>query len=372
MTDVVVTRPVRRRPVFHPLPVGAIDRLTDDALALTFAVPPDLRETYAFSAGQHLTVRRIAPDTGEDIRRSYSICSTPAELAEHGRLRIGVKEIPGGAFSVYAAQALRAGDPVDVLPPLGHFTTAFDPDRVRHYAFVAAGSGITPVLSLLATGLATEPQSQFTLVYGNRFARSVMFNEELADLKDRFPARLHLVHVLSREPQSSALLSGRLDASRLAGILTALVDVSTVDEWFLCGPYGLVVDARGVLAERGVPDRAVHTELFHVTEVPPENPAAAAAKPTGTAEVTVLLEGRASTFTMGRDERVLDAALRVRSELPYACKGGVCSTCRARLVSGEVTMASNWALEPDELAAGYVLTCQSSPVTDELTVDYDG
>jgi len=145
-----------------------------------------------------------------------------------------------------------------------------------------------------------------------------------------------------------------------------------VDEWFLCGPYGLVVDARGVLAERGVPDRAVHTELFHVTEVPPENPVAAGAKPTGTAEVTVLLEGRASTFTMGRDERVLDAALRVRSELPYACKGGVCSTCRARLVSGEVTMASNWALEPDELAAGYVLTCQSSPVTDELTVDYDG
>ncbi len=371
-TSVVLSQPVRRRPVFHALPVAAVDRLTDDAIALTFAVPEDLREAYAFRAGQHLTVRRIEPSTGEDVRRSYSICSTPAELADRGLLRIGVKEIPGGAFSAWAARALRVGDPVDVMPPLGHFTSAFHAGRTRHYAAIAAGSGITPVLSLVATALATEPASRFTVLYGNRFARSVMFAEELADLKNRYPARLHVVHVLSREPQDAELLSGRLDAERLGRLLGVLVDESTVDEWFLCGPYGLIVDARGVLAERGVPDRAVRTELFHVSETPQEVAPAPAPAAAGTSEVTILLDGRASTVTMGRGERVLDAALRVRSELPYACKGGVCSTCRARIVEGEVTMAGNWALEPDELAAGYVLTCQSSPVTDRVVVDYDG
>ncbi|HZN20135.1 MAG TPA: 2Fe-2S iron-sulfur cluster-binding protein, partial [Micromonosporaceae bacterium] len=280
---------------------------------------------------------------------------------------------PGGAFSAYAARELTVGGTVEVMPPLGHFTTAFDPARVRHYAAIAAGSGITPVLSLLATALGTEPGSRFTLLYGNRYARSVMFVEELADLKDRYPARLHVVHVLSREPQEAELLSGRLDARRLRRVLDTLLPAETVDEWFLCGPYAMVVDARGVLAERGVPDSSVHTELFHVDEGPPvarrRTPVTAGAP--DTAEVTIVLDGRASTFSMGRDERVLDAALRVRSELPYACKGGVCSTCRARVVDGEVKMARNWALEPDELAAGYVLTCQSSPVTDRVTVDYD-
>jgi ring-1,2-phenylacetyl-CoA epoxidase subunit PaaE len=367
--SVTITKPVRRRPVFHPLPVGAVDRLTEDAIAITFAVPPELRETFEFQAGQHLTVRRT--DTGEDVRRSYSICSTPAELEATGALRIGVKEIPGGAFSSYAATALHTGDAVEVMPPLGHFTSAFAVDRSRHYAAVAAGSGITPVLSLIATALAVEPASRFTLVYGNRYARSVMFAEELADLKDRYPSRLHLVHVLSREPGESDLLSGRVDADRLARLLDTIVPASLVDEWFLCGPYGMVIDAKQVLGGRGVPDKAVHTELFHVDEVP-EPPRRPSADPAGDgADVTILLEGRASTVRMGRDERVLDAALRVRSELPYSCKGGVCSTCRARIVEGEVRMARNFALEPDELAAGYVLTCQSSPVTDKLVVDYD-
>jgi ring-1,2-phenylacetyl-CoA epoxidase subunit PaaE len=369
--SVVVTRPVRRRPVFHPLPVEAIDRLTDDALAITFAVAAELRETYAFRAGQHLTVRRVDEATGEDVRRSYSICSTPAELAATGRVRIGVKEIPGGAFSAYAATALRCGDAVDVMPPLGHFTTAFAPDRERHYGAVAAGSGITPVLSLIATALAVEPRSLFTLVNCNRYARSVMFAEELADLKDRYPARLHLVHVLSREPGDSALLSGRVDAARLSDLFETVVPAATVDEWFLCGPYGMVTDARDVLADRGVPAAAVHTELFHADQTPPPPPRPAGAAPPGDTDVTILLDGRASTLRMSRDERVLDAALKVRSELPYACKGGVCSTCRARVVEGEVRMARNYALEADEVAAGYVLTCQSSPETAKLVVDYD-
>ncbi|MEV2236567.1 1,2-phenylacetyl-CoA epoxidase subunit PaaE [Micromonospora sp. NPDC049891] len=384
---VTITRPVRRRPVFHPLPVVAVDRLTADAVAITFAVPEELRETFAFRAGQHLTVRlpasaeaaRNGGGTGEgvsdgaapvgDVRRSYSICSTPAELAQHGRLRIGVREIPGGAFSGYACGALRHGDTIEVLPPLGHFTTAYRPDRVRRYGAVVAGSGITPVLSLIATALAVEPASTFTLVYGNRTAGSVMFAEELADLKDRYPTRLHLVHVLSREQGDSPLLSGRIDAERLGRLLATIVPGDAIEEWFLCGPYGLVVDAKAVLAERGVPESAVRTELFHV-DAPPE-PVRRSDDASGGTDVTIMLDGRSSSFTMRRDERVLDAALKVRGELPYACKGGVCSTCRAKVVSGEVEMARNYALEPDEVAAGYVLTCQSSPLTDTLSVDYD-
>ena len=368
MSTVTIRRPQRRRPFFHELRVAAVDRLTDDAVAVTFQVPDELREAFTFQAGQHLTVRRLVD--GVDVRRSYSICSSPEELDRTGRLRIGVKQVSGGAFSTYA-QTLHEGDAVDVLPPLGHFTTAFDPTRSRHYTALVAGSGITPVLSLVATALATEPESRFTLVYGNRYARSVMFTEELADLKDRYRTRLHLVHVLSREPQDAELLSGRIDADRLERLLDSLVPADNVDEWFLCGPYGMVIDAKTVLGGRGVPDDRIHTELFHVEDAPVERRAPEPDVDQKDAEVTILLDGRASTFTMRRDERVLDAALRVRGELPYACKGGVCSTCRAKLVEGQVTMARNFALEPDELAAGYVLTCQSSPVTDHLKVDYD-
>lgn len=375
MTGATATRR-RPRTTFHPLTVAAVDELTEDAVAVSFAVPDELREVFTFKPGQHLTVRMNVDHT--EIRRSYSICSTPADLSERGLVRIGVREIAGGAFSAHARRALRAGDTVEVLPPLGHFTTPLDPTRTRHYAAIAAGSGITPVLSLMATALATEPHSRFTLLFGNRRAASVMFADEVADLKDRYPDRLHVVHLLSREPQLSPLLSGRLDAARLRAVLdTGLVDTAAVDEWFLCGPYAMVMDARGVLAERGVADKAVHTELFHV-EGEPVPPAPKRRDDTGgdgrggdTTTVTIVLDGRESTFDMGADERVLDAALRVRSELPYACKGGVCSTCRARLVEGEVAMVANYALEPDEVAAGYVLTCQSRPLSDRLVVDYD-
>lgn len=366
---VTITRPTRRRPVFHPLPVATVDRLTADAVAVTFAVPDELRAIFAFAPGQHLTVRRTA-EQGEEVRRSYSICSTPQDLAERGLLRIAVREIPGGAFSAYACGALRGGDTVEVLPPLGHFTTALRPDRVRAYAAVVAGSGITPVLSLVTTALAVEPASTFTLVYGNRSASTVMFAEELADLKDRYPTRLHLVHVLSREQGESPLLSGRIDAERLGRLLDTIVPGEAIEEWFLCGPYGMVTDAQRVLTARGVPEAAVRAELFHV-DAPPEPVRRPEHQPAVGTEVTIVLDGRSSTVTMDRSDRVLDAALRVRAELPYACKGGVCSTCRAKVVAGEVTMARNYALEPDELAAGYVLTCQSSPTTDQLTVDYD-
>jgi ring-1,2-phenylacetyl-CoA epoxidase subunit PaaE len=360
----------RRRADFHLLTVAAIDRLTDDAVVVSFAVPAELRQAFSFAAGQHLTVRRI--ESGEEVRRSYSLCSTPDELDRRGLVRIGVRQIAGGVFSSFAGTHLRPGDRVEVLPPLGHFTTVVDPQRQRHYAAVAAGSGITPVLSLIAATLGTEPRSRFTLIYGNRMAATVMFAEELADLKDRHRQRLQVIHVLSREPQLSALLSGRVDAERLRDILdSGLADFGSVDEWFLCGPYGMVVDAQGVLAERDVPPRTVHAELFHVEDGPAPQRSSEPDGAQAQARVTIMLDGRESTFSMGRHERVLDAALRVRRELPYACKGGVCSTCRARLVEGEVVMAHNYALEPDELAKGYVLTCQSSPTTDRLVVDYD-
>ena len=364
------TRTRKPRATFHPLAVVAVAPLTDDSVVVTFAIPPELREAYAFAPEQHLTVRRKVD--GAEIRRSYSICSTPSLALGAGLVRIGVREIADGAFSLFATRDLRPGDTVDVLPPLGHFTTDLTPDRSRHYAAIVAGSGITPVLSLIEAALDTEPGSRFTLLYGNRRAATVMFADDLADLKDRYPQRLHLVHVLSREPRASALLSGRLDGDRLRAILASgLVDPSSVDEWFLCGPYGMVLEAQSVLAGLDGPARPVHTELFHVEGEPAPPPRGADDPPATGATVTLLLDGRESTVTMTSDERVLDAALRVRSELPYACKGGVCSTCRARLVEGEVVMAHNYALEPDEIAAGYVLTCQSSPLTDRLVIDYD-
>ncbi len=350
---------------FHELEVSALDRITDESVAVTFAVPPALRDTFAFRAGQHMTVRR------RDVRRSYSICSTPLELRRSGVLRVGIKQIVGGAFSTFATGTLRPGDRVEVLPPLGHFTSAFDPARRRHYAGIVAGSGITPVLSLITTALQVEAGSRFSLLFGNRTASSVMFTEELSDLKDRYPARLHVAHILSREQQESELLSGRIDEARLGKIFDTLLPTSDVDEWFLCGPYGMVLDAQSALSGRGVARGAVHTELFHVEDQPVTRAPIKVDTGEVDAEVTVLLDGRASTFSMSRHERVLDAALRSRPELPYACKGGVCSTCRARLVEGEVEMARNFALEPEELAAGYVLTCQASPLSKTLRVDYD-
>ncbi|MEV0646496.1 1,2-phenylacetyl-CoA epoxidase subunit PaaE [Phytomonospora sp. NPDC050363] len=362
-----LSTPVKRRPGFHRLLVTEVLRLTDEAVRVTFAVPPKLRAAFAFKPGQHLTLK--LPGTEQDVRRSYSICSTPSTLGEEGLLRIGVKGVPNGLFSSYANAELRADHTVEVLPPLGHFTTDLDPARTRRYGAIIAGSGITPALSLVASALETEPDSTFLVMFGNRSAGTVMFADELADLKDRFPRRLQLVHVLSREPQSAELLSGRMDGERLPRLLDAFAPERSVDEWFLCGPYGLVTGAQKLLAERGYADTMVHHELFFAEEIP--EPEHGAERPEGSTEVTVLLDGRASTFTMRRDERVLDAALKVRPELPFACKGGVCATCQAKVVDGEVTLARNYALTDADLDAGYVLTCQASPTTDGLTVDYD-
>ena len=338
---------------FETLTIGAVEPICEDGLVITFAVPPAQREAFAFRPGQHLTV-------DETLRRSYSICSTPTELTERGVLRIAMRLIPGGEFTAIAAK-LGAGDSIRALPPLGGFTSDFTPTRKRAYGAIVAGSGVTPVLSLVATALALEPASTFAVVCGNRTSATAFAVDELADLKDRFPDRLQVLHVLSRE--SGSALHGRLTPEVIEDLLPI---VGPVDEWFLCGPLGMVEGARGVLTGRG---SKVHVELVHTGA--PAVPAPPAEGDTGEVEVTLTLDGRVTNFTMGAGERVLDAALRHRSELPFACRGGVCSTCRAKVVEGSVEMAANWALDPAETAAGYVLTCQSHPTSDHLVVDYD-
>ena len=346
------------RTEFHPLTVARVDPLTDDSAAVTFDVPPALAERFAFAPGQSLTVRR-----GRE-RRSYSIC------AVRGRApRIGVREVAGGAVSGWLVHQVRPGDVVEVQAPSGSFTP--DLDVPGQHVLIAAGSGITPVLSIAGSLLAAQAGSAVTLLYGNRRSDSVMFADEIADLKDAYPDRICLVHVLSREPQEVELFSGRLDAAKLRALLPVTVDVAAVDHWWLCGPHRMVEDAIGLLAELGVPRQRIHRELFYVEDEPPP-PAGHADVPAGPgAEVTVLLDGRRSTTTVPAGTPVLDGAQRVRPDLPFACKGGVCGTCRARLVEGEVTMRRNYALEQDELDAGYILTCQSLPASPSVIVDYD-
>ncbi|MGO9078167.1 MAG: 1,2-phenylacetyl-CoA epoxidase subunit PaaE [Streptosporangiaceae bacterium] len=358
--------PGRRHSVFHSLRVASVDRLTDDAVALTFEVPPALREEFRFRAGQHVSVR--APQIGDDTRRNYSICSP----ASSGVLRIGVKRIPGGTFSSFAAERLAPGDALDVMTPTGSFTADLDPARARCYGFIAAGSGITPVLSILATALEVEPGSSAVLIYVNRTAASIMFLDELADLKDRYPDRFQLVHVLDEEALDAELLSGRLDAGRLERILAGLVPAGDVDDWFLCGPLPMTEAVRAVLLARGADPARVHRELFFVGPPPALTAAPAAGDQAAGSAVTVLLDGRSQSFRLRPDgESILNATLRVRPDAPYACKNGVCGTCRARLAEGQVRLDANYALEPGELAAGFVLTCQAHPVTDRVVVDYD-
>jgi len=346
---------------FHPLTVARVDQLCDDASAITLSVPDELAELYRFRPGQSLTVRRMVGDREE--RRSYSICA-PAGFPP----RIGVREVSDGAVSGWLVHEVQRGDVLDVLPPTGSFTPNMAAGG-RH-ALIAAGSGITPMLSIAAS-LLRHPEAEVILLYGNRRAETVMFADEIADLKDRYPTRLQLAHVLSREAQEVDLFTGRLDAVKLRELIPITTDPARIDHWWLCGPFGMVTDAIEVLTELGVARAAIHRELFYVEDIAPPQDHHLEAVSTDGAEVTVILDGRATTTAIARDVAILDGAQRVRPDLPFACKGGVCGTCRAKLVVGEVDMRRNFALEADELAAGFILTCQSRPVSDSVTVDYD-
>lgn len=366
----------RRRATFHPLRVAEVEPLTEEAVAVTFDVPPELREEFAYAAGQHLTLRTGDGSSAKpELRRSYSICTPapPAGSPSPERVQVAVKRLEGGAFSSWLHRELRPGHTVEVMTPQGQFTARLDPATSRHHVAVAAGSGITPVLSIVATVLETEPNSRVTLLYGNRRTSSVMFLEELEGLKNLYPSRLHLVHVLSREPQDVELFSGRLEGDRLAALLDVLVPVESVDEWYLCGPFQLVVGARELLRQRGADPAHVHAELFHVEDTPPaERSETERAMDDVEAVVEVTLDGRTTQVRMtSRAQSILAATLEVRADAPFSCTGGVCGTCRARVIEGEVRMDRNYALEPEEIAAGVVLACQSHPVSDTVVLSYD-
>ncbi|MFD7630670.1 2Fe-2S iron-sulfur cluster-binding protein [Streptomyces sp. NPDC059851] len=360
-----------RHGAFNRLTVSAVDRLTDDSVALTLAVPDELRADYRHAAGQHLTLRRTNPE-GAEIRRTYSICSPAPDPAGPGpeRLQVGVRLVEGGEFSTFAHKEVAAGDVLDVMVPAGRFV--LDPAAAPvggHYAAIVGGSGITPVLSIAATLLAARPDARFCLVRTDRTQASTMFLEEVADLKDRYPDRFQLVTVLSREEQEAGLPSGRLDEERLKGLLPALLPVADVTGWYLCGPYGLVVSAERALGALGVGRGRVHEEVFHVEDTAAPAPAVAAAPADG--RVTARLDGRSGTWPIQGGESLLDTVLRNRADAPYACKGGVCGTCRAFVVKGEVRMDRNFALEAEETDAGFVLACQSHAVTEEVEIDFD-
>jgi ring-1,2-phenylacetyl-CoA epoxidase subunit PaaE len=346
---------------FHPLKVAGVTRLCEDAVAVTFDVPSSLAAEFAFKPGQSLTLRRSIE--GRDERRSYSICAAAGTAP-----RVGVRLVPDGLFSSWLVNEVRPGDTIEVATPTGSFTP--DLSTGGHHVLIAAGSGITPVLSIVSS-LLRFSTATVTVLYGNRRTDTVMFADELADLKDRAPSRLELIHVLSREPREAELFTGRLDVPKLRSLFSSLIPVSSVDHWWLCGPFEMVSGARELLVSLGVEASRVHQELFYV-DTPPTpvehlDPTVAGES----SEVRVVLDGRASTMTLPRSSSVLDGAQRFRPDLPFACKGGVCGTCRARVTEGKVDLRRNFALEEAEVEAGFVLTCQSYPVSETITVDFD-
>lgn len=355
---------------FHPL---RIKRVTPDAAgsaAITFEVPPGLRDAFDFRPGQFLTLR--APIDGQDVRRNYSICSPHQRYLDAGEIDVGIKPVEGGLFSRWAVSHLREGATVDVMPPDGRFTPRLV--GARHRVGFAAGSGITPVLSIMASTLADEPASRFTLVYCNQRTSTIMFNEALQDLKDRYPARVTLVHLLSRQPQEVALLQGRLDEAKVRELLATLVPPAGIDEAFVCGPEGVIEATERALLAAGVPTDRIHAERFVVpgsAPAPRNRPAECAPAAAHDHQLDVVLDGKTHHLFMAAGDRVLDVALDAGLDLPYSCKGGVCCTCRARVLEGRVEMEKNFTLEAAEMARGFVLTCQSRPLTAKVVVSYD-
>jgi ring-1,2-phenylacetyl-CoA epoxidase subunit PaaE len=353
-------------PKFHRLTVRDLRRETADAISMTFDVPQDMVGDYAFAPGQYLTLRTTLD--GEEVRRSYSICSGP----DDGEMRIAVKKVDGGAFSSWAIEQLKAGDAIDVMTPTGRFGVTHAQDQARLHVGFAAGSGITPIISIIRGVLAREPQSRFFLFYGNRTANDVLFREALEEMKDRFMGRLSLFYVLSQEEQDLPILHGRLDRAKVEVLLRAMVPAAAVDHVFVCGPIAMSEEIEATCVGLGIAPDRIHVERF-VSEfggkprpkalIAPEAPPAAIA--------SLIVDGKRKDVPVAEGEAILDAALRAGMDLPYACKGGMCSTCRARVVEGETRMDVNYSLEPWELKAGFVLTCQAHAVTPRVVVDYD-
>ena len=358
-------------PEFYPLTISDIRNETDNAVCLTFDVPERLAETFQFTQGQYLTLR--AEIDGDEIRRSYSICSG----VDDDILRVAVKKIEGGVFSTFANEKLGKGALMEVMPPQGTFFTQLREDNERNYLCIAAGSGITPIISIIKTVLAREPASRITLLYGNQRVATMMFKEELEAIKNQYMARFQWINILSRERQDIDILNGRINNKKGAQLIQHLLDLRSIDEYFLCGPEAMISEvSRGLRAE-GIDEDKIHYELFAASA---EAAAARVAKhheralkmAGKVAQVSVNADGRQTRFELTADgQNILDGALDHGVDLPFACKGGVCATCKAKLLEGEVDMDINHALEADELAAGYILTCQAHPITDRVVVDYD-
>jgi ring-1,2-phenylacetyl-CoA epoxidase subunit PaaE len=353
-------------PRFHRLAVDDLRRETADAISLTFAIPGELAGEYRFAPGQYLTLRTTMD--GEEVRRSYSICSGP----DDGELRIAVKKVDGGAFSSWAADQLKTGDELDVMTPTGRFGVAHAPDQARVYVGFAAGSGITPILSLVKGVLAREPHSRFFLFYGNRSTAGMLFREALEELKDRFLQRFSVFHVISGEEQDIPILHGRLDGDKVRLLLRALVPAGTVDHVFICGPAGMSEDIEATCRDIGIVPERIHVERF-VSEFggKPRPKASVPVTAAPKAVASLIIDGKRREVPVAEDESILDAALRAGMDLPFACKGGMCSTCRAKLIEGEARMEVNYSLEPWETGAGFILTCQARPLSDRVVVDYD-
>ncbi len=360
-------------PRFHPLPVKRVTPEAAGSVAITFQVPADQRDAFAFEPGQFLTLR--AQVNGQDVRRNYSISSPRSRFVQTGELEVGIRPVEGGVFSNWAATAIQVGDTVHVMPPDGRFTVK--KARAIHRVGFAAGSGITPILSIAATTLEEQPESKFTLVYGNRRMGSVMFNEALQDLKDRYPDRFTMVHVLSRQAQEVDLLQGRIDKQKVLDIVAALLPAPSMDEVFICGPEAMIEATEQGLQEAGVPAHRIHTERFTTgAAMAAKVQADVDAKPRKVdaakgIKLTVVLDGKQHEMALSQDEHVLDAALNAGLDLPYSCKAGVCCTCRGKVLQGQVAMDKNYTLEADEMAQGYVLTCQAKALTDKIVISFD-
>ncbi|WP_426208985.1 1,2-phenylacetyl-CoA epoxidase subunit PaaE [Massilia sp. TWP1-3-3] len=352
---------------FHPLRIAQVRHETRDAIVVTFAVPPELAPNFLYQQGQHLTLRALID--GEDVRRSYSICSAVQE----GLLRVAIKRTQGGLFSSWANDNLKSGMTLDVMPPMGHFNVPLNADNARHYLAFAAGSGITPILSIIKTTLLAEPDSRFTLFYGNRASSAVIFKDELSDLKDTYMGRLTLAYVMSREQQDIALFNGRITKEKCEQFIAHWIRVEDIDIAFICGPEDMMHGVSAALQEAGMPKENVKIELFAASI--PKHQHQARTLDAGArheTEVTVIMDGSHTSFTMDKDkESILDAGLRAGIDMRYSCKGGVCSTCRCKLIDGKVDMDANYALEDYEIARGFVLSCQAFPVTDKVVVDFD-
>jgi ring-1,2-phenylacetyl-CoA epoxidase subunit PaaE len=351
-------------PRFHSLKIAEVRRETPDSVSLCFELPPALRADYAFVPGQHLALRTHLD--GEEVRRSYSICSG----LDDGELRVAIKKVGGGRFSRWANEQLKAGDAIDVMTPDGRFTVPVDAQHAKHYVAFAAGSGITPILSLAKTLLRREPRSRLTLVYGNRRAATSMFQEELEDLKDRYLARFALFNVFSRDEQDVELFNGRIDATKVRAFLDTLIPVDSIDEAFVCGPASMIDEVESALHAAGVPTANVHVERFGTpgAAVAQAEPAADASL----AKVTFIVDGLKREVQFQREHgSLLEAGAAAGLDLPFSCKGGMCCTCRARLLEGQVKMRKNFALEQADLDAGFVLTCQSYPLSERVLLSFD-